>query len=263
MQYYFETLCYLPQAMQHPSYTRSSEILATAIMISTYEMFDDDSGEWDRHLKGAFWIQRTQDNDGESNGLQKAVWWGWLRQDIWAAYRHKRKTMTIWRPTKPLSSLEPDEMVCRSMYLLAKAIKYISEDQAGSGDLSKRIKEGYMHLRTLDAWYAALPAAFQPIPCTSTTESCFKPIWIHPPRYSASVQLYCFAKIAILVNMPSTGGINEYHERHKVLEEAVSLICGLAQAPHDIDASRAFISVQCLFVGEFTPLRVLDLSNSK
>lgn len=96
-QYYYETLHYLAQNLLYPSYTSSHEILATAIMISTYEMLgaysELDNGNWGRHLKGAFWIQRNQDNDGESiDGLRQAVWWAWLRQDIWAAFREGMTT---------------------------------------------------------------------------------------------------------------------------------------------------------------------------
>jgi hypothetical protein len=83
-RYYYETLRYLSQTLLYPSYTRSLELLATAIMISTYEMFDahvsSNSRNWERHLQGAFWIQNRQadENNAESaNGLRRAVWWAW------------------------------------------------------------------------------------------------------------------------------------------------------------------------------------------
>lgn len=54
-QYYFETLQYLSQNLLYQSYTGSHEILVTAIMISTYEMFgtaeNPDHSAWDRHLR--------------------------------------------------------------------------------------------------------------------------------------------------------------------------------------------------------------------
>lgn len=54
-QYYFETLQYLSQNLLYQSYTGSHEILVTAIMISTYEMFgtaeNSDHSAWDRHLR--------------------------------------------------------------------------------------------------------------------------------------------------------------------------------------------------------------------
>ncbi|KAJ4345019.1 Nuclear speckle splicing regulatory protein 1 [Ascochyta clinopodiicola] len=54
-QYYFETLQYLSQNLLYQTYTGSQEILVTAIMISTYEMFGTaetpDHSAWDRHLR--------------------------------------------------------------------------------------------------------------------------------------------------------------------------------------------------------------------
>lgn len=54
-RYYFETLQYLSQNLLYQTYTGSREILITAIMISTYEMFgtaeNPDHSAWDRHLR--------------------------------------------------------------------------------------------------------------------------------------------------------------------------------------------------------------------
>lgn len=249
-QYYYETLGYLARAMQLPSYTRSSEILATAIMISTYEMFDGSRDEWERHLRGAFWIQRSQDNDGESRGIREAVWWAWVRQDIWAALRERRRTLTIWRPKKPLSSLSANELATRVVYLLAKAICYASREAVESQDLGKRLEEGNNLLQTLEDWFAALPRSYDPIPNTGDSEQIFEPIWIHPPSHAAAIQTYCLAKILISLNKPSAGSVSAYHECQNVLRDASRTICGLAKAPHSADPASAFVSFQCLFGGE-------------
>lgn len=251
-QYYYETLGYLARAMQLPSYTRSSEILATAIMISTYEMFDGSRDEWDRHLRGAFWIQRSQDNDGESRGIREAVWWAWVRQDIWAAIREQRGTLTIWRPKKPLANLNSDELATRVVYLLAKAISYASKEAAASQDIGKRLEEGNLLLRTLEDWFAALPPSYRPIPTPSAGDSdeVFGSIWIHPPSHAAAIQSYCLAKILISLNKPSAGSISAYHECQNILRDASKMICGLAKAPHADDPASAFVSFQCLFGGK-------------
>lgn len=67
-QYYYETLHYLSQNLNQGSYSKSREIISTALLISTYEMFDAEgqynNGAWERHLRGIFWIQRSQNNNG-------------------------------------------------------------------------------------------------------------------------------------------------------------------------------------------------------
>jgi len=85
-QYYYQTLHYLSQNLLYPSYSKSREIIATSLLISTYEMFDSEgessNGAWERHLRGLFWIQRSQNNNGECpDPLRRATWWGWIRQE--------------------------------------------------------------------------------------------------------------------------------------------------------------------------------------
>ena len=54
VQYYYETLQYLQQAMKSEAYLRSQELLVTVLVISTYEMIDGEGKDWERHLKGVF-----------------------------------------------------------------------------------------------------------------------------------------------------------------------------------------------------------------
>ena len=266
-QYYYETLNYLSQAMPHQSYAQSSEILVTAVLLGTYEMFDGSNRNWERHLKGTFWILRTQDNDGESIGLRRAAWWAWLRQDVWAAFRDKRRTLTIWQPTRPLDSLLGSDLACRSLYLLSKAVEYSSDEVKETQDLAKRLDEGNLILCALEEWKAVLPKSFLPLPVAKGSTSCFQPIHIHPPAYAAAMQSYHFSKIITILNMPSCGGVDEYLERQKVIDEAINVICGIAISSNGTEPSLAFVSTQCLFSGEsmrfkcFTRLTRKQLDN--
>jgi hypothetical protein len=186
LQYYYQTLHYLHKAMQYDSYTTSLELLATALIVSTYEMLDDFGSGWERHLKGVFWIQRSQVIQGESGGLKSAVWWAWLRQDIWAAFRERRKTLSFWTPTKACDMLNPHELALRSVWLFARAVDYSStaEIEAGEQNLQARIEKAGSVLEMLDEWRENLTLEFMPLPTTSSLPSdVFEPIWIHPPAF--------------------------------------------------------------------------------
>ncbi|KAI9370346.1 hypothetical protein BJX61DRAFT_544718 [Aspergillus egyptiacus] len=286
-QYYYETLHYLSQTLLYPSYADSREILATSIMISTYEMFDADRastrGDWERHLRGSFWIQRSQDNDGESaDGLRRAVWWAWLRQDIWAAFQAGRPTLTIWRPRKKLEQLDPDELATRIVYLCAKCVAFAASDKTSpSQDPRHRIEQGDRLLRALDDWKRVLPDSYQPVtvamdserargvgqfPSTSPHSSSwsgtveqspgrntvFPPVWIHPASHAGAMQMYHFAKCVVLLNQPTMGGLQAYRQRERQLSESVQMVCGIANACQEHDSAVAFVSVQTLFgVGQF------------
>ncbi|PVI05562.1 hypothetical protein DM02DRAFT_516492 [Periconia macrospinosa] len=250
-QYYYETLQYLSQNLLYPSYTKSREILATAALISTYEMFDASSkagdGGWERHLRGIFWIQRSQDNDGEKNdALRRAVWWSWLRQDIWAAFREGRRVLTIWRPKKRLMDLNSDELATRILYICARCVDFAAKEK--KYDVSIRTSQGEKLLQALDDWWQILPPSFRPIYKADSVESgMFSPIWIHPPSYAAAIQMFHFARTIVLMNQPSLGGILEYRQRQRLLDESVETVCGIAMAHQGKDLPSAFVNFQALY----------------
>lgn len=252
-QYYYETLHYLSQNLLYPSYTKSSEIIATAILISTYEMFDASGrysdGGWERHLRGIFWIQRSQDNDGESrDGLRRAAWWVWLRQDIWVAFRECRRTLTIWRPRKRLMDLTSEELATRIVYICARCVDFAANEK--HYDISIRIDQGDKLLHALEDWYRILPPAFQPIYTVPAPElDVFTPIWIHPPPYAAAIMMFHFARIVVLINQPSKGGMHEFRQRQRCLDESVETICGIAMTDQGKDLPSAFVNYQALYAG--------------
>ncbi|KAL0933913.1 zn 2cys6 transcription factor [Colletotrichum truncatum] len=285
-QYYYETLQYLSHTLLYPSYANSHEILATAIMISTYEMFDSNgpstSGDWERHLRGAFWIQRSQDNNAESaDSFRRAVWWAWIRQDIWAAFRSGRRTLTIFQPQKTLQDLNPDDLANRIIFLAAKCVAYAAPDAASSiQDLQQRMNLGNRLLRSLEEWREALPGSFSPIAAGSTSEATpganrpsssspsvhhlgqgpafapveehsskemFDSIWVHPPRNAGAMQMYHFARSVVLLAQPSTGGLNAYRRRQKLLNESLHNVCGIAKSCRETDFAMSFLNVQVVF----------------
>jgi hypothetical protein len=252
-QYYYETLHYLSQNLLYPSYAKSREIVSTAILISTYEMFDASGrysdGGWERHLRGIFWIQRSQDNNGESkDGLRRGAWWTWLRQDIWVAFRERRRTLTIWRPTKRLVDLTPDELATRVIYICARCVDFAANEK--QYDMTLRIEQGDKLLQALDDWYRILPPSFSPIYTLPMPESgLYVPVWIHPPSYAAAIQMFHFARIIVLINQPSVGGMHAFRQRQRFLDESVETICGIAIMHQGKDLPSAFVNYQALYAG--------------
>ncbi|OCL05624.1 hypothetical protein AOQ84DRAFT_366488 [Glonium stellatum] len=247
VQYYYETLQYLQRAMKHESYTRSLELIATALTVSTYEMIDGAGKGWERHLKGVFWIQRSQDINGESEGLKQAVWWAWLRQDLWAAFRERRRAFSFFKPTKYYHVMDQYDIASRVVYLLVQAVNYSSleESKIGENDLATRIDRADTLFSMLEEWRQNLSVHFNPLPLESNIESIFKPIWINPPAFGTAIQMYFFARILLLVHRPAAGGYIEYTERLKQLIDAVDTISGIATTLEEDAAS--VISTQCLF----------------
>lgn len=247
VQYYYETLQYLQQAMKNEAYLRSEELLVTCLIISTYEMIDGEGQSWERHLRGIFWVQRSREINGESGGLNQAVWWAWLRQDVWAAFREGRKVLSFFKPTKPYYAMDHWDIVARCVYLVAQSVNYSSEQEveAGKSDLIMRLAKADELTTRLDDWYQHLTSHFNPLPCHNASQGPFKPIWIHPPVFAAGLQLYHFAKILLQICTPAAGGLKEYVAKERALHESVDMICGIALATED-DAAMV-VSTQCVF----------------
>ena len=225
-------------------------------------MFDAEgtynNGAWERHLRGIFWIQRSQDNNGESkDGLRRAVWWAWIRQDTWVAFRESRRTLTIWRPTKRLMDLTPDELATRVVYITARCVDFAANEK--NYDMSIRIEQGDKLLQALDDWYQILPPSFQPIYTQPPPESgIFPPIWIHPPSYAAAIQTFHFARIIVLINQPSLGGMNSFRQRQRFLDESVETICGIAMMHQGRDLPSASVNFQAIYAGTYLSFKKLS-----
>ena len=256
IQYYYETLHYVQNALQYPSYTRSEQLLTTALVISTYEMLDeaDGRGNWQRHLKGVFWIQRSQDVNGGSGGIRQAVWWAWLRQDLWAAFREKRRCLSFWKPVKDYSDLSQNDLADRSVYLLSQAVNYCADaveaERAQAPDpeaTAKRAEAGDNLMAMLERWKSFLGEKFRPLPTSARPDDLFRRIWIHPPQFGVALQVHCFARILIMLHRPSTSGFNGYLRVQRTLSDAVETICGIAMELKDEGCQ--IISAQCLYGG--------------
>jgi hypothetical protein len=152
-----------------------------------------------------------------------------------------------------VAELTPEELACRALYLQAKAVGYASDELRHGIEFSARIEEGSILLDALQEWYSFLPRAFHPLPVAAdsfSNNTMFPPIWIHPPMFAGAMQAYYSAKILVLLNRPSLGGREAYHDSQKTLDECVAMICGISQAPNAPDVPLAFVNSQALFFGK-------------
>lgn len=255
VQYYYETLQYLHKAMHYKSYTWSRELVATALLISTYEMIDGSNKDWERHLKGVFWIQRSQDNDGECGGLRQAVWWTWLQQDIWVALMERRRVFSFWRPTRPLDSLNAPDLACRASYLLAQCVNYASREDIQGQTIDQRLTRGNELFQMIEEWKHSLPPEFNPLPTTSQAgdqNNIFPAIWIYPPSYAAAVQMHNLSRILLLMHRPLCGGHREYSIMQRAIRQAVEIVCGIARTVEKGCVPANYVSTLCLFMAGVT-----------
>ncbi|KAI7777666.1 catalytic activity protein [Diaporthe eres] len=248
LPYYYKTLRYVQKAMQYNTYKTSLELLATSLIVSTYEMLDGSSQDWERHLHGVFLIQRSQVIHGDSMGLRQGVWWAWLCQDVWAAYRERRRPFTFWKPVRTFRDLEPFDLAARSVYLFAQVVGYCSREYMEDGAMEPlaRIARAAELRSMLEDWKTYLTAEFEPLPQPRSAEDAFEPIWIHPTAFAVAMQLYYCSHILLLLHQPMLGGPEVYAQQRRSLRECIDAVCGIAMTLTDFASS--VMCSQCLFI---------------
>lgn len=189
LQYYYQVLHYIQKAMQFPSYRNSLELMATTIIISTYEMLHGASNDWQRHLQGVFWILRSRQIEVEEASLESTTWWAWLQQDVWAAFRERRRTYSTWQPKKLCSELNSYDLAARALWILAQVVNFCANDHDSQADNRFRERLGWadqlQHL--LQEWKSCLTVEFSPLPSLGLEKSkAFEPRLIHPQAYGNS-----------------------------------------------------------------------------
>lgn len=229
VQYYNETLHYLQQGMGNAAFLRSDELLATVLIISTFEMIETQNlgSAWDKHLKGVFWIQRSQVIHGESGGFKQRIWWSWLRQDIYAAFRRRRQILSFYKVTRVCTTLNFWELVDRAVYLLGQCVNYasIKEEENGRADVQRRLDDSAKLWEKLEEFSSCFQKYDRRLPTSHNSDSVFKAIWINPAAASMSNDCNVYSEPTLTLprsRHPSTplfqtspSRIHTSHRRHE------------------------------------------------
>ncbi|RKK35860.1 hypothetical protein BFJ66_g13753 [Fusarium oxysporum f. sp. cepae] len=237
LQYYYQTLHYVQKAMRYSTYQNSQELMATTLMVSTYEMLRGSRKDWQQHLQGVFWILRSRQIEVETSSLESTTWWAWLRQDIWVAFREKRRTYSTWMPKKGYADLDSHELASRAVWIMAQVINFCAVDSSAEVEgLTGRIGWAKALRKMLDEWRSHLTVEFSALPTMGNRESeVFQPHLIHPQCFGLAVQLHHCSKILITAHEPHLDGIQGLLKRQKEIQESMKMAC-FAGALFGVDA---------------------------
>ncbi|KAF4971999.1 hypothetical protein FSARC_1329 [Fusarium sarcochroum] len=251
LQYYYQTLHYVQKAMRYSTYQNSQELMATTLMVSTYEMLRGSRQDWQQHLQGVFWILRSRQIEVETSSLESTTWWAWLRQDIWVAFREKRRTYSTWMPKKGYSELDSHELASRAVWILAQVINFCAVDSSAEteGHLAGRSSWAKALRKMLDEWQSHLTVEFSALPTMGRRGSeVFQPHLIHPQCFGLAMQIHHVSRILVTAHEPHPGGLQGFLKRQKAIQENIEMVCGIGMTLTE-DAS-SMLSSQCLFIGK-------------
>ncbi|KAF7551239.1 hypothetical protein G7Z17_g5163 [Cylindrodendrum hubeiense] len=262
LQYYYQTLHYVQKAMRYSTYQNSLELMATTLIVSTYEMLRESRKDWQKHLRGVFWILRSRQIEVEASSLESTTWWAWLRQDIWVAFREKRRIYSTWTPKKACSELNSHELASRAVWILAQVINFCAVDSSEDAEsaLSGRLGWAKALRKMLHEWQSHLTVEFSPLPAMSRHGSeAFQPRLIHPQCFGLAIQIHHVSQILVHAHEPCLGGLESYMKRQKIIQDSIEMVCGIGMTLTE-DAS-SMLSSQCMFIEPST--KKLCLRNAR
>lgn len=189
-------------------FSSSDEFLATAVILSTFEVIDASNQEFKKHIESVGSIIKPHGIHGGLMGLKGAAFWAWYRQDVWAAFRERRATYITddyWQlDTTPQSMcvLREDELCNRVVFILGQVINYCAKDEIEKNDIhaNERLRKAEILEKKLDDWKGCLPDSFEPLTKMKEKDGIFEKLWYNPPCCGIALQIYCFAKIMLTMH---------------------------------------------------------------
>ncbi len=140
--------------------------------------------DWQQHLQGVFCILRSRQIEVETSSLESTTWWAWLRQDIWVAFREKRRTYSTWAPKKSYSELSSHEIASRAVWILAQVVNFCAVDpstEETEGMFAGRFGWAKALRRLLQEWEANLTIEFSEMHNIGHQDNeVFRPRFMHP-----------------------------------------------------------------------------------
>ncbi|KAL5333038.1 hypothetical protein BJX70DRAFT_392501 [Aspergillus crustosus] len=242
-------------------HARSDEILASSIILSTYEMLDVVGDSFGSHLNGiAFFLQSRQVN-GDSQGIEGAAYWTWYRHEIRAALQTGRRMFledNYWQP-EPLDSFNGLSVHCKP----------------GPHDDDDDVNTQHAQHRRAVALDASLDQRQQKLPLSmahfladrhpnadGSRASDFPFEWFLYPPSAIAHQVYHASKILLRLHRPSlpsenTGpGRNQYLSNRREIEKSRQQIFLVSNS--GIPDTWSLVSTQCLFVAGLVTEGVLE-----
>ncbi|KAE8164455.1 hypothetical protein BDV40DRAFT_114140 [Aspergillus tamarii] len=255
---------------------RSDEILASSIILSTYEMFDVVGESFGSHLKGIAFFLQSRQVTGDASGIRGAAYWTWYRHEIWAALQTGRRMFlneSYWEP-EPMESfngLSVEDIANRAIFLFGQCVSFCNDDgllpTAGRDERHNTHDHRAIALdAALENWKQRLPPSmshfFAERPSDSNGSHEFPFIWFIYPQSAIGYQVYHASKILLTLHSPSilsesTGParIQSLSNRRQIerSREQIFLISNAG-----VPDTWSLISTQCLFVAGMVTDGVLE-----
>ncbi|OJJ79305.1 uncharacterized protein ASPGLDRAFT_1055385 [Aspergillus glaucus CBS 516.65] len=253
------------------------EILASSIILSTYEMFDVVGESFGSHLGGVAFFLQSRRVYGNQCGLQGAVYWTWYRHEIWAALQTGRQMLldeAYWQPPliKTFEGVCVEDIANRVIFIFGQCVSFCNSGDTGEASADEKIAARQRRVTTLDAaledWKRKLPSSmshFFAEPTASQQENAshqFPFLWFMYPQSAIAYQVYHASKILLNLHRPpipaeSRGlGHTQSLWTRRQIERSREQIFLVSNA--GVPDTWSLVSTQCLYIAGLVTEGVLE-----
>ncbi|PLB49926.1 hypothetical protein P170DRAFT_508218 [Aspergillus steynii IBT 23096] len=285
--YYQQALREMSHFLIEPGYSGSDELLASSIILSTYEILDVAGDSFGSHLKGVASLIRSHRITGDEDGIRGATYWTWYRHEVWVAFQSGRRMFLderYWRPGDMEGGFEGISMrdvANRVLFIFGQAVSFYvaryrapgSEADVDGDTMTREEWDARQRNRArelqdaLADWERRLPASMriclrQDQGQTGTGADAghkinqFPALWFAYPESAVSHQLHHASKILLLLRTPTLRNDDDPFLTRRELESSRREIFMVANS--QINQAWGLISTQCLYVAGLVTDGILE-----
>ncbi|KAF2021190.1 hypothetical protein BU24DRAFT_416856 [Aaosphaeria arxii CBS 175.79] len=266
LHYYRLALQGMNDMLDNPTSAKSEEVLASSILLSTYEMLDVIGESFGSHLGGITSLLRAQNINGGLKGIAGGAYWTWYRHEVWAALHTPQRVALdemYWRPDliDSFEHLSVEGIANRVLFIFGQCINHCHTDPLTDAYEIERRELWRTNLKQeLESWNEKRPLKTMPLSNTSGSNANGRDSLEHPysalqfmyPQSAIAHQMYHASHILLALHEPPslvpTIGISNLHTlnvRRQIEHHRQQVV---AAADSGIGEAWSLLSTQCLYV---------------
>ncbi|GKZ26478.1 hypothetical protein AbraIFM66951_003628 [Aspergillus brasiliensis] len=267
VKYHQRAIRGISKLITDPACAWNDSILASSVILSTYEMLDVAGDSSGAHLRGVAYFLQSRGVYGDASGIKGAVYWTWYRHEIWAALQTGEPMFLdeqYWKP-EDIDSFENlcvEEIANRAIFIFGQCVSFCNDKSTPEGVTADERRRNREHraesLRhALEDWKQKLSTSSanfmsETPPPTETSTYEFPFLWFVYPQSAIAYQVYHASKI--LLNLNSYPPVSEAFiigsrqslSHRREIERSREQI--LLVSNSGIPDTCSLVSTQCLYI---------------
>ncbi|CAI7590020.1 unnamed protein product [Penicillium bialowiezense] len=280
VKYHQRAIRGISKLITDPACAWNDGILASCVILSTYEMLDVVGDSFGAHLRGVAYFLQSREVYGDACGIKGAAYWTWYRHEIWAALQRGQPMFLdeqYWKPedVDDFENLCVEDIANRAIFIFGQCVSFCNDKSAPEGERANFERRKTREHRAeslrhaLEDWKNKLSTSSAhfisetPPPSESTTYE-FPFLWFVYPQSAIAYQVYHASKILLNLNSyPAVPdgfiiGSSQSLTHRREIEKSREQIFLVSNA--GIPDTWSLVSTQCLYIAGMVTEGLLERS---